>query len=239
MQLVLTRPDTQHQALAARLQPHDCWPLPLMHLQPLEITGADKQAIMDLDLFDLVISSSPMASQCFLQLADQYWPQWPVGQQVVCPGIGSAQAFLDQGFACQWPQQTNAQAMLALPVLAQARRVLWLRGDQSQTDIDQHLRARGLSCHPLTLYQRQLLTPSHQQLARLAQADWLLISSAQALEHLARILKDSRLTCCPLLVSSPRLAKLADQLGFRYHLSPGASDHHFHQTLIDLDRRDA
>ncbi len=234
MKLVFTRPAGQNQGLLDALPQHDCLELPLMTLQPLALTPEAKQQIMDLDLHDLLISTSPMASQCFIDQAEQYWPQWPIGLSALCPGPGSAKTLQQQGILCHWPEETNAQAMLSMPQLHKAERVLIARGQTSRQPLAEQLTQRGLRVSELILYRRQMLTPSLEQLQQLAHYDWLLISSQQGLEHLAKLLDDNQLACCPLLVSSPMLAQRANELGLAHRLCNGASDQHFIQVITQL-----
>jgi len=225
--LLLTRPEQESTALAATLAEAGIFSssLPLLEIEPLEITLAQRSIIFDLDLYRAVIAVSKPAARLGLALIDEIWPQPPI-QQWFSVGAATAQILEDYGLDVTYPQRgDDSEALLDLPSLQQAlalpgARVLILRGEGGRELLGERLRTLGASVDYLPLYRRNLPHYADSELPRRIKAErlnGLVVSSGQGFEHLRELAGDAwiELARLPLFVPSPRVAELASAAGAR------------------------
>lgn len=120
LKIAVTRPNGQEAALMHELKAAGAEPyhIPLLAIEALEETPADRSTLLDLDLYSKVICVSPVTANLFLDRLDQYWPQPPVKVLWVTPGAGTAAILDDYGLPVVYPEQgDNSEAMLTLPAL--------------------------------------------------------------------------------------------------------------------------
>lgn len=116
--LLLTRPAEESAALACELSSVGIYSssLPLLSIQPLALTGAQRALIAHLDRYCAVIVVSKPAARLGLALVSQYWPQPPT-QKWFSVGVATAQILTDYGLDVSYPQSADdSEALLALPV---------------------------------------------------------------------------------------------------------------------------
>lgn len=225
--LLLTRPAEESALLASTLADAGVFSssLPLLEIEPLPVTNAQRSLLANLDQYDAVIVVSKPAGRLGLKLIGEQWPHAPI-QPWFTVGAGTAQVLQEYGLDVSWPEQgDDSEALLDLPRLQQAialpgTRVLIMRGEEGRELLAERLRGQGASVDYLELYKRKL---PHYPVSTLIQRieaerlNALVVSSGQGFEHLRQLAGDvwpqlSRLT---LFVPSPRVAQLAREAGAR------------------------
>ena len=147
--ILITRPQGQADELINALTQANwhCVHQPLLRIAPFnEQHGAAfhrmKQHIMDLDIYDVVISVSGNASSLAVDLIDQYWPQMPEGIDWYAVGPSSALAFKTFGIDMQLPEHNHSEGLLELAGLNQDlshKKVLIFRGVGGREHLAQSL----------------------------------------------------------------------------------------------------
>nr|WP_297461030.1 uroporphyrinogen-III synthase [uncultured Halomonas sp.] len=195
--------------------------LDVMRLEALPETPAMRQAWLDLDGFQRVVAVSPFAAECLAAGLDDYWPQLPLGLDFYAVGAGTAQVLHDRlGVRVHFPGASlgdTSEALLRLASLQRldGQRVLLAAGEGGRTLLADSLRERGARLTRLALYRRTLVAPTGMALDHLAGGNFsaLVMTSGELLEHLAGWCTKAALNQ-PLIVSSQRLATLAQTLGY-------------------------
>lgn len=164
--ILICRPEPEASRLAGvfREAGADVRMLPLIAREPLPETPAIRTVIQDLDLYTHVIAVSPYAASLFLALADNWWPQLPVGIHWYGVGNATATVLREHGLNPWQPENgRTSEALLALPSLQQIDhdKVLLVRGEEGRELIRETLTQRGAAVTPLALYRR--LKPHYDQ----------------------------------------------------------------------------
>ena len=232
--VLICRPGERAAALAAAIEAAG-FPvanLEAMTLEALPETPAMRQVWLDFDHFHKVVVVSPFAAECLYRALDRYWPQLPLGTAWYAVGAATAEALHARfGARVHLPPaaagEDTSEALLELASLRalDGQRVLLIAGEGGRTLLAETLAARGARVTRLALYRRRLESPPAALRERLARGEYraLVVSSGEILEHLARWSTRATLSQ-PLIVSSRRLATLADDLGFRTPVvAPGAT----------------
>jgi uroporphyrinogen-III synthase len=223
--LLLTRPTDESAALAAVLAEADIFSssLPLLEIEALPVSGAQRAMILDLDRYCAVIVVSKPAARLGVDLVDQYWPQPPI-QRWFSVGAATAQILSDYGLDVSNPQAgDDSEALLELPQLREAisrpdARVLILRGEGGRELLAERLREQGASVDYLELYRRclpQYAAAALPQRIAAEQLNGLVVSSGQGFTHLHQLAGTAwpELARLPLFVPSPRVAEMARAAG--------------------------
>ncbi|MCI0510043.1 uroporphyrinogen-III synthase [Chromohalobacter marismortui] len=231
--ILVTRPGEGGERLAQALSEAGFVPVHpgLMHLQPLAVDEVARGAVLDFDLYDVVIVTSPFAAECLVDWLDRYWPQLPQGPRFYALGVATA-AMLHQGLGIKAnvpdPHRgTTSETLLAMRSLARldGQRVLVVGGVGGRQTLAQTLEARGARATKLALYRRVYTAPDETAAGWLANGDFtaMTVTSGELLEHLVIWCGQAALNK-PLIVSSQRLATLADTMGFAsLHVAQGAT----------------
>jgi uroporphyrinogen-III synthase len=217
--LVVTRP--AGTAAAVVRQVCRCGGVPLL-LPGLSLRAADDaervRAALRLALGDdLLLFSSPAA----VRFAAALLPL-ETGASVLAVGQGTARALRRRGLAAQAPGRQDSEGLLALPALQhlRGRRVALIGAPGGRGLLREQLAARGARLREVHVYRRvpPRLSRRHLDAAmRLSPAARVLLSSAEALGNLQAILPPpawTRLCAAVAVVSSERLAVLANEAGF-------------------------
>lgn len=230
----LTRPATQVQELQQALEKlgAQILTLPLLEIEPVPLTGVNKQRLMNLDVYDLVFFVSSNAANIGLGAIGDYWPQYPAHILNFAVGPGTAKVVQSHGLDVFFPSgRMSSEAMLALPQLQDinGKKALIVRGVGGREILAQGLLERGASVDYAELYERHMPHYDSAILQKYLQhhPHAVIVSSAEALDNLCHLLKplgeDWRQL--RLHVSSDRLATHAGDLGFTHVLVlEGASD---------------
>ncbi len=224
--LLITRPTAESAVLAALLAEHGIYSssLPLLEIEALTETAAERTQMLNLDQYCAVIVVSKPAATLGLQRLDQYWPQPPAKQHWFTVGAGSGQILADYGLAVSWPKDgDDSEALLALPKFIATLdttnpRVLVMRADVGRNFLSEQLKQRGVQVDFLPLYRRRLpVYPTGTLIARAQQEqlNGLVVSSEQGLRHLIELAGEQwpTLASLTLFVPSPRVANIARDLG--------------------------
>ncbi len=228
--VVVTRPDEQGQAWSEALQAQG-WRtllLPLIATKAPDDVAALAAARTHWRDFDAVIFVSGQAVKHFFEGtpatrlggAAERWPRcW-------CPGPGTAQALVQQGVPADQldappmnSEQFDSEALWSV-VGAQVQaghRLLVVRGDGGRDWLAQQCLAQGGQVQLCSAYRRcaPVWTAEQQRQAHALGTDaiWLLTSS-EALGHLRHLLPGKDWASARAVVTHPRIAAAAQQMGF-------------------------
>lgn len=227
--VLITRPTADSAELAELLAEQQIYSssLPLLEIQALPETPAQRTLILNLDQYCAVVVVSKPAALLGLQRVDQYWPQPPIQQHWFTVGAGTGQILADYGLAVSWPSNgDDSEALLALPkfietLSSENPRVLIMRADVGRNFLSEQLKQHGAQVDFLPLYRRHLpVYPSGTLSARIQQEQLnaLVVSSEQGLRHLIELAGEQwpELASLALFVPSPRVAKIAQELGAQH-----------------------
>lgn len=244
--VLITRPGEGGERLCRRLEEAGLVAerLSLMALDALPETDEQRRVWLDVDLYRKVIVTSPFAVQCFSAALERYWPQLPVGIEYYALGESSAQALQARlGVKARVPvpdregagKGNTSESLLALPSLQvlDQQRVLIAAGEGGRRLLADTLDQRGARVTRMALYRRILHPPTPTMHERLASGHYaaLVVTSGELLTYLADYCSNAA-TRQPLIVSSRRLAELAESLGFRTPVvAPGATPEALVHTL--------
>lgn len=223
--LLLTRPVDESQALARTLAEVGVYSasLPLLEIEPLPVSEANRSIVYNLAAYCAVIVVSKPAARLGLAMVDEVWPQPPM-QTWFTVGAATAQILDDYGLQVFFPEHgDDSEALLELPQFQQAvsgydPKVLIMRGEDGRELLAERLRARGVMVDYLPLYRRNLpqypafALPERVEAERL---NGLVVSSGQGFEHLRELAGNAwpTLAQIPLFVPSPRVAEIARAAG--------------------------
>lgn len=226
--LLITRPAADNAVLANQLAAVGVFShgLPLLDMQALPETPAQRSLMLDLDRYSTVVVVSKPAARFALERLDSYWPQPPLRPRWFSVGAATGEILQDYGLQTAWPQSgDDSEALLALPEFQQSLsqpnpRVLVMRADTGRNFLAETLREQGISVDFLPLYQRFLPEyPSGVLVKSIHQhhLNALAISSEQGLSNLIQLTAGDwpDIARLPLFVPSPRVAASARQQGAR------------------------
>lgn len=177
----------------------------------------------------LVMFVSPNAAQCLVDVLPAGWA-WPAGLLAGATGPGTAAVLRRAGVpeaAIVQPTADAAQfdsealwALLAPRLEWTGRRVAIVRGDGGRDWLATQLRQAGAQVEFVQAYARQAPQWGGAERALLADAlarpsayAWLL-SSSEAVDHLAALVPGGDWASALALASHPRIAERAERLGF-------------------------
>ncbi len=239
--VLLTRPAGDNRSLANCLAANDfaVRELPLFAIQALPETPEQRTVLMNIDLYQGVISTSKHASQILVDRLDEFWPQLPVGIQWYAMGTASAQALQDAGLAVKLPLAGNtSEDLLRREDLQQLEncRFLLAKGCGGRDLIADTLAARGATVQELELYQRfPLQHPDSllRELLQIWQPDQIVVLSAEALHRfwsLAENIGYSLKSTC-FIVPSERVANAAREYQLTVRIAPTLRDEDLLHTV--------
>jgi uroporphyrinogen-III synthase len=224
--VLVTRPAQQAESLCASLQAtgYTVRRQPLLELEGLEaLDPADRQRVLDLDLYQHVIFVSANAVRFGMAWIEDYWPQLPVGLNWYAVGEHSAALLASHGLTVLSPERDmSSEGLLRLPSLngVAGQRVLIVRGQGGRTTLREELSARGARVDDLACYRRSRPPLAAGELAEKLY-NWdvriVLISSGEGLQNLLALLSPGETTKFRgiiLIVPSQRVARMARDAGF-------------------------
>lgn len=243
LQVLTTRPIAMAARLSQPLQAagFTAVNLPLFTIQPLKLNPAAKSQLLNLDNYAKVFVLSPSAAEIFIEEAENYWPQWPLGIQWFTVGKGSHDFLAKAGIQANYPPPATgdtSEALLQLALLSwvEGEKILLVKGEGGRDVLFNELTSRGGKVENLKLYKRQPAQLSPDQLQQLLAPKYLasIITSGEALnifyQHSQSFFnakpftvqsftdKPSEhtnfLTTTQLLLPSQRLVEQAKNLGF-------------------------
>jgi uroporphyrinogen-III synthase len=231
--LVVTRPAASAASLKRRIVALGgvALSLPGAAIRAVENADAARAALAQAARADLVIFVSPNAVRHAFALSPGL--RFAGATQVSAIGAASARALVRRGVddVLFPPERQDSEGLLALPAFARlrGRHVALVGAPGGRDTLPDTLRARGAKVQHVDVYRRGAprLTQRHfRALAQAAGPLLTLLSSAQALQHLQRLLPAplfARLAAGEGIVSSLRLAEVARAAGFvRVHVAASA-----------------
>lgn len=248
--LVITRPHGQADALKQQLeaQGHQVIHRPLMNIESVDLLEDDeahsariqaRQHFLNLDEFQRVIAISANAARLGMEKMDEFWPQWPIGIEWNAVGPASAEPMEALGLVVGLPaSRFDSEGLLALPTMHQVsgQRILIWRGIGGRETLAETLRARGADVEYAELYRRQPQTyPQSDWGAVLADSDWLVLSSGQALDIIESQVPDLPAKVRGLVLPSQRVANKAKSRGYSSILVPQSARDQDILNAIDWD----
>ncbi|BES69614.1 uroporphyrinogen-III synthase [Marinobacter nanhaiticus D15-8W] len=198
--------------------------LPLLQRRTLPDTPEKRTLIMGLDLYQHVIAVSPSAAREFIDYAENWWPQWPVGLNWYGVGSGTADVLREAGLTVTAPLDGyTSEHLLALPKLATPadERVLIAKGVGGRELLGQTLQLRGARVDNLELYERSCPKHDPETLDSALNGfdpNAIIVLSGETLNNLVALGKntDHNLEHRNLLVPVDRVAEAARVAGFEH-----------------------
>lgn len=222
--ILICRPQPDADRLAERLQAEGAQThcLPLLERRPLPESPERRTRFQELDLYQHVIAISPGAARLFVEQAEDWWPQWPVGLHWYGVGSGTAEVLEQAGLTVTIPPHGfTSEHLLALDTLRQptGERILIAKGRGGRELLGQTLADRGARVDNLELYER--VCPDYEA-ATIASAlndfdpDAVIVLSGETLNNLIALGEntDNALKRRTLLVPVDRVAQTARERGF-------------------------
>jgi uroporphyrinogen-III synthase len=227
--VLVTRPAAQADEWVARLRAQgvDARALPLIAIEPVSDAAPLHAAWQSLQACALAMFVSPNAVTGFFA-ARPTRAAWPEALRAGATGPGSVEALVAAGVPrgrCVAPEAAPFDSAALWQRLRgedwRGREVLIVRGDGGRDEFAAALRDAGAAVRFVQAYARRAPSWSAEQvaLARAAAIDaparhlWLL-SSGEALEHLAALLPGADWSRASAIASHPRIALRARGLGF-------------------------
>lgn len=235
LKVLVTRPAHQAEPLCEAIAALGGLPvrLPLLAIEPLTPDARLRTQIQQLDNFNILIFISTNAAVFGAALIDQYWPQFPVGIEVLAIGPTTAST-LNEQLDCAAQTSANgmdSEAVLGLDVLnkVDGKRIGIFRGQGGRELLADTLRGRGAQVDYLEVYRRSPVQHDAQEFARLINTDGvdlITVTSSESLRLIEQLAGDNtaRLSLIPLLVPSARIAEQASAAGFSTVLDAGGAN---------------
>lgn len=216
----VTRPEHQAEPLCKLIESNggNAIRLPLLSIQPPGDPGAARNTLSRAADADWVIFTSINAVLQGIALAPENL-RWPARR--ACIGPGTARALADAGLGHGQTPETggsSSEDMLALPQLQNLRgqRVLIVKGEGGRDVLPRTLAGRGAQVEQAEVYRRVPAEIKPKQLeALVSEIDAIIVTSGEALEHLASLASErSVVFAAQLVVPSKRVVQMAQDLGF-------------------------
>jgi uroporphyrinogen-III synthase len=243
--IAVTRPAAQAETLCRAIEGAggSAFRFPLLEIVPVTDPAVFAPVAERLDTFNFAFFVSPNAAEHGLAGLRQIRP-WPSGLRVAAVGQGSARALAAHGFSdvIAPAEGFDSEAVLALPEFAaeavRGRAVLVVRGNAGRELFGKTLTARGARVEYLSCYNRICPAADPAPLLELAARgglDALSVSTAEGVDHLARIVGFEGLACLsgvPVFVSHPRIAARCRSHGLEQTIASGPGNDALLRALI-------
>lgn len=226
LRILICRPQPEAGNLARRLEREGAQTqvLPLLARRSVPDSPERRTLIMGLDLYQHVIAVSPGAAREFIEYAENWWPQWPVGLNWYGVGSGTADVLRKAGLTVTVPADGyTSEHLLALPQLAApvGERILIAKGVGGRELLGQTLQQRQARVDNLELYQRICPDYGPETVANALNdfdPDAIIVLSGETLNNLIALGEntDHNLKHRNLLVPIDRVADAARTAGFEH-----------------------
>jgi uroporphyrinogen-III synthase len=231
--VVVTRPAHQAQALARLIEDSGGRPIlfPAIEILDVEDLGPFTQVVDRLEQFDLAVFISPNAIERAVSLIRSR-RQFPPGLKLATIGGGGVRALAAHGITGAIAPQGryDSEALLEVPEIAGAKRVVIFRGEGGRELLGEALKARGARVEYAECYRRcrpdrdpaPLLDAwAHKTL------DAVTVTSSEGLRNLFEMVGDDargQLQQTPLFAPHPRIAEAARALEIKTVVVTGPGD---------------
>ncbi|MBL4581551.1 MAG: uroporphyrinogen-III synthase [Gammaproteobacteria bacterium] len=227
--VLITRPSNQVDSLRQAIEAEGAkvLSLPLIKIKALNAAQAIqdlKDKVLQLDSYQSLIFVSNNAVNFGGEVINNYWPQFPVGVDVIAVGPTTAEA-ASVRLACEVIQPSSgmtSEDILCLPQLSDVseKKVGIVRGQGGRELLADTLRQRGATVDYLEAYSRTPVDYTSANFCnRLCDAgvNVLTVSSGESLDRLTRLLADNRkrLQQLNLVVPSERVGRQAEKAGYQ------------------------
>lgn len=238
LHVLVTRPIEQQQTLTESIEGRggEVLSLPLIAIAPLQHSSeiqAVSEQIQNLDNYQILIFVSSNAAKFGAEIITNYWPQFPVGLNILAIGPTTAKclsSLLDADII-QADTGMTSEDLLKLPLLNDVsdKRIAIVRGQGGRELLAATLRARGASVDYLETYRRITLDYAGTAFCdelKAADINVLTVTSSQALDRLQSLLNDNKeeMSLLPLLVPSERILMQAREFGFNKVVNTNGAD---------------
>ena len=230
--ILLTRPQHQQPPLVASLQAWGATPISLPLLAITAPTGgaqADllRRQLLALDSYEQLVFISSNAVREGVKAIEDYWPQFPVGLDLLAIGPSTAalaEELIGQPVRCA-PGGMTSEDLLELDCFThiEERRIGIFRGEGGRDFLAQQLRKRGAKVDYFDVYRRvEIVYEDAEVRETLLEREPSLLTAMsgetlQVLRGLIDQLSESqadRLLTLPVVVPSQRVLGLAAEMGF-------------------------
>lgn len=247
--VLLTRPSLQGDDMRRAIESFGAkvLSLPLIEIKSLNDAQAIqglKDKVLQLDSYQSLIFVSNNAVSFGGEVINNYWPQFPVGVDVIAIGPTTADAARER-FACEVIQSSGgmtSEDILRLPQLQDVseKKLGIVRGQGGRELLADTLRERGAIVDYLEAYSRTPVVYASAEFCDGLQAvgvNVLTVSSGESLDRLTHLLADNRemIQQLHLVVPSERVAGQALDAGYqRVHNAGGADSASLVSALGEL-----
>lgn len=224
--VLVTRPVGQAGDLCVAVEAVGCtvYNQPLLELQALpRLLPAQRQQLVDLDLYRHVIFVSGNAVNFGMACIEDYWPQLPTGLNWYAIGDGTAALLDGFGIEAITPGTTmTSEGLLAVPALQAVtdHRILIVKGEGGRATLREELIRRGARVDELACYRRTCPKLAPGELgARIFRwrIQLVMISSGEGFANMQALLspgETTKFTGVCLIVPSERVAHMAQEAGY-------------------------
>jgi len=219
IRVLICRPEPSASELANVLSAvgAECKCLPTLEVTRLELSGSDRQKIINLDQYKHIIVVSQHAGQYASELIDNYWPQAPIGQNWFAIGRKTVESLSSMEIQLQSPSgDLNSEELLKHTLLQSVNneRILLIKGREGRTKIQGVLSQRGACVETVELYQRKASvyeTDHIKNQLSLFKPDYIVALSGETLENLISLGKQANipLNDYRFILPSTRVANIA------------------------------
>ena len=247
--VLITRPSNQVDSLRRAIESDGAkvLSLPLIEINALNDAQAIqdlKDKVLQLDSYQSLIFVSNNAVSFGGEVINNYWPQFPLGVDVIAVGPTTAEAASER-LACEVIQPCSgmtSEDILRLPQLQELseKKIGIVRGQGGRELLADTLRERGAIVDYLEAYSRASVDYTSADFCnRLCEAsvNVLTVSSGESLDRLTHLLAHNRkkLQQLSLLVPSQRVGRQAEKAGYQHvHNASGADPLSFVRALGEL-----
>lgn len=247
LRVLVTRPTPQHQSICSAIQEQggSAIHFPLIEIAALESENEirlSKSKVQILDNYQVLIFVSNNAVKFGANLINNYWPQFPLGVEVIAIGKSTASKIATElnCKAIHPSQGASSEDVLAMSELDSVadKKIAIIRGKGGRELLAETLRARGAEVDYLEVYRRSPANNTSSELKTLIETEQInvySVTSGESLERLYFLLTEgegerdeegkakaskakepslSQPLCQPLIVPSERIAAAAQDFGF-------------------------
>lgn len=150
-------PSASELALALEAMGAECQTLPMLTIEPIEISPTERQFILDLDQYQHIIVVSQHAAKLGIEEIDNYWPQAPVKQKWYAIGRKTSETLSSVSLDLDpLKNDLTSEALLEQENLKNidGDRVLILKGMDGRDTLAKELDARGAQVDSISFYKR-------------------------------------------------------------------------------------
>jgi len=247
--VLITRPSNQADSLLRAIESIGAkvLSLPLIEIQALDDARAIqdlKDKVLRLDSYQSLIFVSNNAVSYGGEVINNFWPQFPIGVDVIAIGPSTAEAARER-FVCEVIQSNSgmtSEDILRLPQLqaVSGKKIAVVRGQGGRELLADTLRERGAIVDYIEAYSRTPVDYERTVFCEELQSagvNVLTVSSGESLDRLTDLLADNRemMQQLSLIVPSLRVEQQAVKAGYEHvHNAGGADPQSFVSALDEL-----